>query len=55
MAFAETKSLLRSEINNSGKKVIDIPSSSSDDWSSSYTSDSPGSQHSRYFSFRIYC
>lgn len=47
MAFAETRSLLRSDPSNTNKKVLDIESSSSDDWSSSYTSGSPGSQHSR--------
>lgn len=52
MAFSETRSLLRSDIPVNNKKEIDIGSSSSEDWSSSY-SDSSGSQHSRYGNFVI--
>lgn len=52
MAFSETRSLLRSDIPINTRKVIDAESSSSEDWSSSY-SDSSGSQHSRYFNFII--
>lgn len=46
MAYSETRSLLRPNIPIGGKKINDIESSSSDDWSSSY-SNSSGSQTSR--------
>lgn len=48
MAYSETRSLLRPNIPMNSKKPYDFRrSSSSDDWSSSY-SNSSGSQHSRY-------
>lgn len=48
MAYSESRSLLRSDIPRVSKKPTNIETSSSEDWSSSY-SGSSYSDHSRYF------